>query len=172
MSPREALEIAFAQSLDLVEVAPEMTPPVCRIMDYGKHKYERSKKAKDAKKKTAVVHVKEIKMRPKTDEHDYNFKLRHIQEFLGKGHKIKVSLMFRGREMSHLDLGRKMMERLTKDLEGQVIIEQAPKLEGKNMTMLVSPRHDAKKSEAAKPAAATAAAPAPPAPPAEGNPPQ
>jgi translation initiation factor IF-3 len=159
ISTREALETAFSQGLDLVEVAPEVTPPVCRIMDYGKHKYERAKKAKDAKKKQTVVQVKEIKMRPKTDEHDYLFKLHHIQEFLSKGYKIKVSLMFRGRELSHIDLGRKRLERLTKDLENQGTIEQPAKMEGKNMTMLVAPRPELKKSESASKSAAAKTAP-------------
>jgi len=127
--------------LDLVEVAPESNPPVCRIMDYGKYRYEQSKKAKDAKKKQTVIQIKEIKMRPKTDEHDLEFKTRHIEKFLKEGNKTKVTMIFRGREVMHTNLGRKLLDKVAEDLKDTAIVEQLPRLEGKNMVMILAPKH-------------------------------
>jgi translation initiation factor IF-3 len=141
MSPQEALQTAMSLGLDLVEVAPESNPPVCRIMDYGKYRYEQSKKAKDAKKKQTVIQIKEIKMRPKTDEHDLEFKMRHIEKFLKEGNKAKVTMIFRGREVMHTNLGRKLLDKLAEDLKDAAIVEQLPRLEGKNMVMILSPKH-------------------------------
>ena len=141
MSPQEALQTAMSLGLDLVEVAPDAKPPVCRIMDYGKYRYEQSKKAKDAKKKQTVIQIKEIKMRPKTDEHDLEFKTRHIEKFLKEGNKAKVTMIFRGREVMHTNLGRKLLDKLAEDLKDSAIIEQLPRLEGKNMVMILAPKH-------------------------------
>jgi len=155
---QEALEKAQAASLDLVEVAPMAQPPVCRIIDYGKYRYEESKKAKEAKKKQVVIQLKEIKMRPKTDEHDFNFKARHVDRFLRAGHKAKVTMMFRGREVIHTQLGKRLLDRLAETLKEIALIEQNPRLEGRNMTMILGPRPEVRRAERA--AAAAAAAPA------------
>ncbi|MBW1982355.1 MAG: translation initiation factor IF-3 [Deltaproteobacteria bacterium] len=136
----EALERAAQEKLDLVEVAPKATPPVCKIMDYGKYKYQQSKKSQEAKKKQATVQVKEVKIRPKTEEHDYQFKLRHIKRFLAEKNKAKVTIMFRGREIAFSELGLKMLERIIADTEDVAVVEQKPKLEGRNMNMLLAPR--------------------------------
>jgi translation initiation factor IF-3 len=141
MSPQEALQTAMSLGLDLVEVAPDAKPPVCRIMDYGKYRYEQSKKAKDARKKQTVIQIKEVKMRPKTDEHDLEFKTRHIEKFLKDGNKAKVTMIFRGREVMHTNLGRKLLDKLAEDLKDSAIIEQLPRLEGKNMVMILAPKH-------------------------------
>jgi translation initiation factor IF-3 len=141
MSLQEALQTAMSLSLDLVEVAPESKPPVCRIMDYGKYRYEQSKKAKDAKKKQTVIQIKEVKMRPKTDEHDLEFKTRQIEKFLKEGNKAKVTMIFRGREVMHSNLGRKLLDKLAEDLKDTAIVEQLPRLEGKNMVMILAPKH-------------------------------
>jgi translation initiation factor IF-3 len=127
--------IARAQSagLDLVEVAPTAEPPVCRIMDYGKFKYEKSKKAKEAKKKQHIVHLKEIKMHPKTEEHDYTFKVDHARKFLLKGDRVKITVVFRGREITHIDFGQKVLERVDKDLADIAIPEIQYKREGRNL---------------------------------------
>ena len=141
MSPQQALQTAMSLGLDLVEVAPDANPPVCRIMDYGKYRYEQSKKAKDAKKKQNIIQVKEIKMRPKTDEHDFQFKARHIEKFLQEGNKAKITMIFRGRELMHTDLGRKLLDRLAEDLKETAMIEQMPRQEGKTMVMILAPKH-------------------------------
>jgi translation initiation factor IF-3 len=141
MSSQEALQTAMSLGLDLVEVAPDAKPPVCRIMDYGKYRYEQSKKAKDARKKQTVIQIKEVKMRPKTDEHDLEFKTRHIEKFLKDGNKAKVTMIFRGREVMHTNLGRKLLDKLAEDLKDSAIIEQLPRLEGKNMVMILAPKH-------------------------------
>jgi translation initiation factor IF-3 len=135
----EALRAAANFDLDLVEVSSKSEPPVCRIMDYGKFRYQQSKKAHDAKKKQAVVHVKEVKMRPKTEEHDFQFKLRHIERFLKEGNKTKVTIVFRGREMAHPDLGKNMLTRVTEGAKEWGKVEQTPKLEGRNFTMVLAP---------------------------------
>ena len=136
----EALARAAEEKLDLVEVAPKASPPVCRIMDYGKYKYMQAKKLQEAKKKQTTIQVKEVKIRPKTEEHDYQFKLRHIKRFLSEKNKAKVTIMFRGREIAHSELGMKVLERIIADIEEEGIVEQSPKLEGRNMIMILAPR--------------------------------
>ena len=136
----EALARAAEEKLDLVEVAPKASPPVCRIMDYGKYKYMQAKKLQEAKKKQTTIQIKEVKIRPKTEEHDYQFKLRHIKRFLSEKNKAKVTIMFRGREIAHSELGMKVLERIIADIEEEGIVEQAPKLEGRNMIMILAPR--------------------------------
>jgi len=135
----EALRLATNYELDLVEVSPKSEPPVCRIMDYGKFKYQQSKKAHDAKKKQAVVHIKEVKMRPKTEEHDFQFKLRHIERFLKEGNKTKITVVFRGRELAHPDLGKNMLARITEEAKEWGKVEQSPKFEGRNFIMILAP---------------------------------
>lgn len=142
----EALRIAQEASLDLVEVAPDANPPVCRLMDYGKFKYRESKKAHEAKLKQKQIQVKEIKIRPATDEGDYQIKLKNLFRFLEEGDKVKVTLRFRGREMAHQELGRAVLERIEQDIEGKGIIEQRPKLEGRQMVMVVAPDKSTKKT--------------------------
>jgi translation initiation factor IF-3 len=135
----EALQRALEEKLDLVEVAPSADPPVCRIMDYGKFKYEKAKKVKEAKKKQHVSHLKEIKMHPKIEEHDYGFKLDHARKFLFRGDRVKATIVFRGREIAHLDFGKKLLERLSTDLADLSNIELNCKMEGRNMiSMYVS----------------------------------
>jgi translation initiation factor IF-3 len=136
----EALTRAAEEKLDLVEVAPKASPPVCKIMDYGKYKYLQAKKSQEAKKKQTTIQVKEVKIRPKTEEHDYQFKLRHIKRFLSEKNKAKVTIMFRGREIAHSQLGMKVLERIIADIEEEGIVEQSPKLEGRNMIMILAPR--------------------------------
>ncbi|HEV8677022.1 MAG TPA: translation initiation factor IF-3 [Methylomirabilota bacterium] len=136
----EALRIAAERELDLVEVAPEAAPPVCRIMDFGKFKYQQSRRAKDARKKQTVIVVKEVKMGPKTDEHDYQFKARHVRRFIEEGNKAKVTIRFRGREMAHTELGRKLLDRMSKDMADIATIESHAKLEGRNLVMILTPK--------------------------------
>lgn len=140
MPLEEALTRAAEEKLDLVEVAPKASPPVCKIMDYGKYKYLQAKKVQEAKKKQTTIQVKEVKIRPKTEEHDYQFKLRHIKRFLSEKNKAKVTIMFRGREIAHSELGLKVLERIMADTEEEGIVEQSPKLEGRNMIMILAPR--------------------------------
>ncbi len=139
MATKDALASAEGQGLDLVEIAATATPPVCRIMDYGKYKYQLSKKAKDAKKKQTVIQVKEMKLRGKTEEHDFQFKVRNIRRFLGEGDKVKVSIIFKGREITHTELGMSMLKRVAEEIKDIASIEAPPKLEGRNMSMLVAP---------------------------------
>ena len=139
LQTRDALAKAKELGLDLVEVSPTSRPPVCRIMDFGKYKYEQAKKAKQARKRQHQVVVKEIKMRPKIETHDYDFKKRHIEEFLVEGDKVKVTLMFRGREMAHLDLGRKLLDQLATDLASVGKVEAPARQEGRNMVLLLTP---------------------------------
>ena len=136
----EAIAMAREIGCDLVEVSSNATPPVCRIMDYGKFKYEQQKKKQDAKKRQAVVQVKEIKVRPKTDEHDYETKLKHIRSFLEDGDRGKVTVFFRGREIVHKDRGIEILERIVKDLEDVGKVEQEPRAEGRTLQMLVVPK--------------------------------
>jgi len=136
----EALRIAQERELDLVEVAPEAAPPVCRIMDFGKFKYQQSRRAKDARKKQTIIQVKEVKMGPKTDAHDFQFKARHVRRFLEDGNKAKVTIRFRGREMAHTELGRKLLDRMSHDLVDIATIESYPKLEGRNLVMILTPK--------------------------------
>lgn len=139
MTTREALEAAESSGLDLVEVAATATPPVCRIMDYGRFKYQTSKKAKDAKKKQSIIHIKEVKLRGKTEEHDFQFKVRNARRFLEDGDKVKISIVFRGREITHTELGMSMLKRVQEELKDVATIESPPRLEGRSMSMLVSP---------------------------------
>jgi translation initiation factor IF-3 len=129
----EALQRSIEEKLDLVEVAPNADPPVCRIMDYGKFKYEKAKKLKEAKKKQHVSHLKEIKMHPKIEEHDYNFKLDHARKFLMRGDRVKATIVFRGREIAHLDFGKKLLDRFCTDVADIANIELSCKMEGRNM---------------------------------------
>ena len=135
-----AMEMAEEAGLDLVEVSPGADPPVCKIIDYGKLKYETQKKKAEARKKQRTIDVKEIKMRPGIDDHDYDVKMRSINRFLGDGDKVKVTLRFRGREMVHQDLGMKVLERVKEDLDEIAKVEQFPKMEGRQMTMVMAPR--------------------------------
>jgi len=148
----EALRLAFNYELDLVEVSQKSDPPVCRIMDYGKFKYQQSKKAHDAKKKQAVVHIKEVKLRPKTEEHDFQFKLRHIERFLQEGDKIKVTVVFKGREISHPDLGRIMLARVIEAVKELGKVEQFPKFEGRNFITILTPVQTQPQPQSQKPA--------------------
>ncbi len=135
----DALRRAQELDLDLVEVAPQANPPVCRIMDYGKYKYERDIRQKEARKKQSKIEVKEIKFRPKIDPHDYATKKGHVVRFLTAGARVKVTIMFRGREMAHTDLGRKILDRLVEDLKELAVVEAAPKQDGRNMIMVIAP---------------------------------
>lgn len=136
---REAQRIADGQGLDLVEIAPNAEPPVCRIMDYGKFKYEQAIKAKQARKNQTKIEIKEMKFRPKIDGGDYNTKKKHVLRFLEGGAKVKITIMFRGREMAHPEQGLSILERLAEDLKDIAVIENAPKMEGRNMHMLIAP---------------------------------
>ncbi|MGV8083087.1 MAG: translation initiation factor IF-3 [Coriobacteriia bacterium] len=136
---RDAQRIAEDQDLDLVEIAPLADPPVCRIMDYGKYKYEQTQKEKLARKHQTKIEIKEIKFRPKIDKHDYETKKKHVERFLAASAKVKVTIMFRGREMSHPEQGLAILEKLAADLVDTAIVETAPKLEGRNMHMLLAP---------------------------------
>ena len=140
MTLTEALAIAARTGLDLVEVSPNASPPVCKIMDYGKFRYQQNKKLQDAKKSQTIIQVKEIRVRPKTEEHDLEVKLKHIKKFLGQGDKVKITMMFRGRELAYTDIGRKIMEELKAELEEIAVIDQHPRLEGRNMIMIVAPK--------------------------------
>ena len=135
----EALKMAEEKELDLVEISPQASPPVCKVLDYGKYKFDQKKRIKEAKKKQARVQLKEIKMRPKIDSHDYDYKKKHIEEFLAKGDKVKITLQFRGREMAHIDLGEAILAKLKEELKDSVTIEREPKLEGRQMIMIVAP---------------------------------
>jgi translation initiation factor IF-3 len=139
MTIGDALAKAEASTLDLVEIAPTADPPVCRIMDYGKFKYEKSKKAKEAKKKQHVMHLKEIKLHPGTDEHDFNFKMEHARKFVLKGDRVKATVVFRGREITHLDFGQTILSRLNGLLEDLALVEVAAKMEGRNMISIYVP---------------------------------
>ena len=136
----EAIRLSEEANVDLVEIAPNAQPPVCRLMDYGKFKYQEQKKAHETKLKQKVVLVKEVKFRPGTDDGDYNIKLRNLVKFLDDGDKTKITLRFRGREMAHQDIGMRMLERLKGDLEPYGQVEQFPKMEGRQMVMILSPK--------------------------------
>ena len=181
LETREALEMAQEQDLDLVEVAPQADPPVCRIMDYGKFKYEQAVRQRESRKKQSLVVVKEMKMRPKIDRHDYATKTGHVMRFLQQGAKVKVTIMFRGRETVHPELGRKLLDRLAEDVREIAKVDVPPKLDGRNMTMVLAPlreliagkqktapataRHQGPPRRGSEPAAAEAAAPPQPTPP-------
>ncbi len=136
----DALAEAAKGGFDLVEVAPNSAPPVCRIMDYGKFRYQQSKKLQDAKKSQTVIQIKEIRLRPKTEAHDLQVKIRHVRKFLEQRDKVKITMMFRGREITYAELGRKIMEEIRESLADGAVIEQHPKLEGRNMIMILSPK--------------------------------
>ena len=137
LTTQDALKRAEEVGLDLVEVAPSAAPPVCRIMDYSKYKYEQEKKEKEARKKQKIVHIKEVRLGPKIGEHDYQFKLKNLQEFLKRGDKVKVSMMFRGREMAHIDLGRKIFDRLASDISAVGEIEESPSMTANFLNMVI-----------------------------------
>ncbi|WP_183359723.1 translation initiation factor IF-3 [Geomonas limicola] len=137
---REALALAESQQLDLVEVSPTAVPPVCRIMDYGKFKYQQAKKQAEAKKKQIQVELKEVKLRPKTDTHDLEFKVKHVRRFLEEGNKAKITVVFRGREITHQELGMAALERITAELADIAVVEVRQKMEGRSMFMIVAPK--------------------------------
>ena len=137
---KEAMKIAEEKGLDLVEVAPNSQPPVCRVMNYGKYKYQQNKRIQEARKHQTVIHVKEVKVRPRTEEHDFQTKLRHVKRFLDEGNKVKISILFRGREIAHPEFGKEMLNRFVEGVKDLTVIEQAPRLEGRNMVMILSPK--------------------------------
>ncbi|MBM4330488.1 MAG: translation initiation factor IF-3 [Deltaproteobacteria bacterium] len=137
---KEAMKIAEEQGLDLVEVAPNSQPPVCRIMNYGKYKYQQSKRIQEARKHQTIIQVKEVKVRPRTEEHDFQFKLRHVKRFLSEGNKVKISMLFRGREIAHPEFGRELLNRFLEEVKDLIVLEQAPRLEGRNMVMILAPK--------------------------------
>ena len=139
MSGREALKMAEEADTDLVEISPNATPPVCRLMDYGKFKYQEQKKAAEARAKQKIIQVKEIKLRPGTDENDYKVKMRNIKRFIEDGDKVKVTLRFRGREMAHQEIGMRQLERIREELAEMAQVESMPKLEGRQMVMMLAP---------------------------------
>lgn len=139
---REALELAQQHNLDLVNVAPNAKPPVCRIMDFGKYKFEQSKKEKEARKNQKVISVKEVRFSPTIDEHDFQTKLRSAIKFLEKGDKVKASVRFRGRQIAHADLGKRVLERLAQEAEQVAIMEKPPRMEGRSMVVILAPRND------------------------------
>ncbi|MBP9541483.1 MAG: translation initiation factor IF-3 [Vitreoscilla sp.] len=140
VSTRQAMSMAEEEDIDLVEISPNAAPPVCKLMDFGKFKYEQSKKRDEAKKKQKQVQIKEIKFRPGTDDGDYNIKMRNIQRFLAEGDKVKITLRFRGREMAHQQLGAQLLKRVQEDLVEVGAVEQFPKMEGRQMVMMVAPK--------------------------------
>jgi translation initiation factor IF-3 len=144
MAPQQALAIARQKGLDLVEVAPMAQPPVCRIMDFGKYQYQEQKRSREARKHQKVIEVKEIKFRPKVDEHDYLFKKKHIERFLADGDKVKATIFFRGREIAHPEIGRRILERLISELADVAITESHPRMEGNTMHTILSHRPGAK----------------------------
>lgn len=144
LSVREALRIAMEEGLDLVEISPGASPPVCKIIDYGKYLYEQQKRAKESKKKQKLVIVKEVRIRPKISEHDYEFKANHCREFIEKGDKVKIRMMFRGREIIYKNKGREMLLKLSEGLSDKAVIETPPMSEGKQMIMILAPRVSSK----------------------------
>jgi len=178
MPTHEAMRMAEDKGLDLVEVSPKAAPPVCRIMDYGKFKYEQAKKTNQAKKHASTIEIKEIKFRPKTDEHDYDFKVRHVRRFLEEGNKVRLVIAFRGREIVHPETGRAVLERVIRDCVEVAHVEQIPMMDGRRMVMIVSPKPvrgtapTVRPGAAPTPRASAPAAPKPAAPPAPPRPPQ
>jgi translation initiation factor IF-3 len=140
MSVAQAIEIARGQGLDLVEVAPQAVPPVVKIMDFGKYKFENEKKVRDSKKKQKQLKLKEIRMQPKIDDHDLDFKSKHIGEFLAEGNKVKVTVRFRGRELAHTELGLDVLKDVLKRIEGEYVMDKPPAMEGRFMSMVLSPK--------------------------------
>ena len=139
VTPQKGMALAEEAGLDLVEISPNASPPVCKIMDFGKFKYEQQKRESEAKKKQKTIEVKEVKFRPNTDTHDYDVKMRNVTKFLTNGDKVKVTLRFRGREMAHQNLGRELLERVASDVEGLGKVENMPKMEGRQMVMMIGP---------------------------------
>jgi translation initiation factor IF-3 len=164
MPPQQALVIARQKGLDLVEVAATATPPVCRIMDFGKYQYQEQKRAREARKHQKVIEVKEIKFRPKVDEHDYQFKKKHIERFLADGDKVKATIFFRGREIAHPEIGRRILERLIEELTEVAVAETMPRMEGNTMHTILSHRAVPGGKSAAPPRPAAPPPPAPPGP--------
>jgi translation initiation factor IF-3 len=162
LATREALALAQSKSLDLVEVSPTARPPVCRIMDYGKFKYEQNRRARKARKNQHVMHLKEVKMRPKIDDHDYGFKMQHARDFLAERDKVKFTVTFRGRGMAHQDIGRQLIQRIIADLVDVATVEQSARSEGRTLTMVVMPKPQQQQQPAPqpKPAAPRAERPA------------
>jgi translation initiation factor IF-3 len=158
MPPQQALALARSRGLDLVEVAATATPPVCRIMDFGKYQYQEQKRTREARKHQKVIEVKEIKFRPKVDEHDYQFKKKHIERFLAEGDKVKATIFFRGREMAHPEIGRRILERLLQELAEVAIVENMPRQEGNTMHVILARKGGGKGQAAAgsKPARSSA----------------
>lgn len=150
MNPKDALRIAEDAGLDLVEVAPSAKPPVCRIMDYGKYKYEQNKKEREAKKNQKTITVKEVKLRPGIEDHDFNTKVRRAEKFLNDGDKVKLTIMFRGREITHPEIGRELCDRVAEVLRPVAKVEKEPKVEGRNMTMFLAPLKDSEKQKVAE----------------------
>lgn len=140
MTTQDAQERANNAGLDLVEVSPTASPPVCKILDFGRYKYELQKRQNEARKKQKTIEVKEIKMRPNIDDHDYNVKIRAIHKFLGEGDKVKVTMRFRGREMAHQDLGQKLLAKVREEVAEEAKVESSPKMEGRQMIMVIAPR--------------------------------
>lgn len=147
-----ALRIAGEKGLDLVEVAPQASPPVCRLMDYGRYKYETIRKEKEARRKQATVRLKEMKLRPKVADHDFQTKFKGVRQFLEQGEKVKVTIMFRGREMVHQDIGRKLLDRVAQEAQGLAVVERQPLMEGRNLHMILAPTRKVEK-EVAPPSA-------------------
>ena len=147
MSPRDALRMAYDQDLDLVKVAPQAKPPVCKILDYGKYRFEQTKRDKEAKKNQRIVEIKEVRMSPGIDVNDFNVKVRNAQRFLSDGNRVKVTVRFRGREMAHTDIGKRLLEKFAEDCTEVATMDKEPKLDGRHMTMFLSCRQnkDAKK---------------------------
>jgi translation initiation factor IF-3 len=140
MALPQALDVARQRELDLVEVAPEAAPPVCRIMDFGKYKYMQARRQKEGRKKQTVIVVKEVKMGPKTEKHDFDFKLKHVRRFLEEGNKAKVTVRFKGREMAHTELGWKMLNKMTAAVADIAMVENHPRMEGRMLSMILSPK--------------------------------
>lgn len=163
VTPARAMAMAEEAGLDLVEISPNAEPPVCKIMDFGKFKYEQQKREAEARKKQKIIEIKEIKFRPGTDDGDYNIKMRNIRRFLEEGDKCKITLRFRGREITHQELGLALLDRIRNDLDDLIVVEQFPKLEGRQMIMMIAPSRKKvaaqnKPAEAATPTATSSAA--------------
>ena len=140
MPTQQALDLSRQRELDLVEVAPDATPPVCRIMDFGKYKYTQSRRQKEARKKQTTIQVKEVKMGPKTERHDFDFKVKHVRRFLEEGHKAKVTVRFKGREMAHTELGWKMLQKMVDAVNDLANVENNPRMEGRMLHIMLSPK--------------------------------
>jgi translation initiation factor IF-3 len=140
MPTQQALDLSRQRELDLVEVAPDASPPVCRIMDFGKYKYTQARRQKEARKKQTVIQVKEVKMGPKTERHDFDFKVKHVRRFLEEGHKAKVTVRFKGREMAHTELGWKMLQKMVEAVNDLANVENNPRMEGRMLHIMLSPK--------------------------------